>query len=124
MDFETKYPKSLRPHRFEPPHLEIEFEPLIKWTGRVFSCGICGKLTGFHIANSNAGFPSTPCCSDECKIVALENEAQEDPSFTINFSPSSSEGERLHDSQEAAGSSPASGTTLWEQTLLYMIGRT
>lgn len=119
MDFDLKYPKSLRPVRFEPPHEEPEYEPGIRWTGRVYPCGVCGKLTGFHLDRKDK-LPSGPCCSDDCKIIALGNEANEDPDFIFPRSDSSVV-ERLHDSQEVVGSIPTPSTTIWEQVLLHML---
>lgn len=53
-------------------------------------------------------------------VKALQWEAEEDPTLIFS-SPSSSVEERLLDKQEVVGSNPASGTTLWEQTLLHMM---
>lgn len=107
MDFNTKYPKSQR-----PPVVGAIVEDRIVWTGRIYECAECGKVrTGFRL-DSLSKFPPTPCCSEECKIVGIQKE---------DMSPGSSEGERLPDSQKVAGSSPAPGTTLWEQVLLHML---
>jgi hypothetical protein len=35
------------PRKFDPPHLDIEVESGIYWSGRCFPCDVCGERTEF-----------------------------------------------------------------------------
>lgn len=69
MKFKDKYPKP--PISFTG-HPDLEVEPGLFQTDRVFECDACRKLTGF-VVNVLSDSPGVHCCSEECRVVIDAN---------------------------------------------------
>lgn len=63
MKFSEKYPQP-RHRDFNIPQ-EIQLEPDVLYSHRVFPCVTCKNVTAYRQVFSSC--PPVPCCSEECK---------------------------------------------------------
>lgn len=98
MDYAAKYPRT-KPLTFEVQQ-DIQVEPGVLSTPRVYPCDICKKPTGFR-----SGYKSmVPLCSEECRIQSPVEEVQQELARLAQGL------EHLHDTQEVVGSNPTVST--------------
>ena len=85
MKFNDKHPELTNPQRVYPerpmgPHPEIEVEPGVIQSWRIYPCGVCKAPTGWRSVLYD-DIPPACCCSEECMIelkacqLSLENPA-------------------------------------------------
>lgn len=71
MKFNDKFPDKVNPQKVYPerlmgPHPEIEVEPGLIQSWRIYPC-TCGAPTGWRNVLAD-DFPPAPCCSEECMV--------------------------------------------------------
>jgi hypothetical protein len=76
MKFNDKFPDKVHPQKVYPerlmgPHPEIEVEPGLIQSWRIYPC-TCGTPTGWRNVLAD-DFPPTPCCSEECQAQQRQN---------------------------------------------------